>query len=166
MRGTKLKRRNNRQLKIIGLVLILSVVLVSIILIQSTAPMRSAKKQGIDISKEVAGIEKVDDFYWFTRDKTYFTVVGKNDKNEEKIVFLPQDGTEAVVMDQSSGIDSKTAIQKVLDLKETKNIKKISLGLYDGQAVWEVVADSKEKGINYYLVAFNNGEIVNTINDL
>ena len=116
------KRKSNRQLKIIGLVLILTVVLVSIVLIQSASPMRQAKKQGVALSREVAGIEEVTDFYWFTRDKTYFTVVGNDEKNVGKIVFLPQDGEEAVIMNQSDGIDDTTAIQNVLDLKETKKL--------------------------------------------
>ena len=160
------KRKSNRQLKIIGLVLILTVVLVSIVLIQSASPMRQAKKQGVALSREVAGIEEVTDFYWFTRDKTYFTVVGNDEKNVGKIVFLPQDGEEAVIMNQSDGIDDTTAIQNVLDLKETKKIKKISLGLYKNEAVWEVVANSNQGGINYYLVSFKDGKILNTIKDI
>lgn len=161
-----MNKKSNRQLKIIGLVLILSVVLVSIVLTQSASPMRKAKKQSIKISKEVANINNVDDFYWFTRDKTYFTVLGTDDNNTGKVVFLPEDGTEAVVMNQADGINDQEAIQKVLDLKETKKIKKISLGLYDNQAVWEVVADNLDYGINYYLVAFKDGEIINKVTNL
>ena len=158
-----MNKKSNRQLKIIGLVLILTVVLISIVLIQSASPMRKAKKQGIEISKEVAGIETVQDFYWFTREKTYFTVLGITDKDQEKIVFLPQDGTEAIVMNQKDGIDDKEAIQKVLDLKETRKIKKVSLGFQDNRAVWEVVADSNDNRLTYYLVDFKDGEIINKI---
>ena len=158
-----MNRKSNRQLKIIGLVLILTIVLISIVLVQSSSPMRKAKKQGIRISKEIANIETVDDFYWFTREKTYFTVVGIDDNNNEKVVFIPQDGTEAIVMNGDNGIKSNEAVQKVLDLKETKKIKKISLGLYNNQPVWEVVAANSNDGISYYLIDFNKGEIVNTI---
>ena len=52
------------------------------------------------------------------------------------------------------------------DLKETKKIKKISLGLYKNEAVWEVVANSNQGGINYYLVSFKDGKILNTIKDI
>lgn len=163
MGDDSVNRKSNRQLKIIGLVLILTVLLISIVLFQSASPMRKAKKQGIKISREIANIETVDDFYWFTREKTYFTVVGKDTSDTEKIVFIPQDGTEAVVMNADKGIESSEAVQKVLDLKETKKIKKVSLGLYDKKPVWEVVADSIDHGIKYYLIDFNQGEIVNTI---
>ncbi len=163
MREDEVNRKYNRQLKIISLVLILTIVLISIVLIQSASPMRKAKKQGIKVSEEVAGITQVEDFYWFTREKTYFTVVGYNDKSEEKVVFLPQDGEEAVVMNAKDGIDDNEAIQKVLDLKENRKIKKISLGLYQEKPVWEVVAESHEKQTNYYLVDFKTGDIVNKI---
>lgn len=156
-------QKSSRQLKIIGLVLILTILLISIVLIQSASPMRKAKKQSIKISEEIANIKDVDDFYWFTREKTYFTVVGKDNEKTEKIVFIPQDGTEAVVMNAEQGLESHEAVQKVLDLKETKKIKKISLGLYDNKPVWEIVANSVDEGIKYYLVDFSNGDIVNTI---
>lgn len=158
-----MNKKSNRQLKIIGLVLILTVVLISIVLVQSSSPMRKAKKQGIEVARKVADIEYVEDFYWFTRENTYFTVLGIDKNNNEKVVFLPQDGSEAVVMNQKDGIDDKEAVQKVLDLKETRKIKKVSLGLYKKKPVWEIVANSNENGINYYLVDFNDGEIINKI---
>lgn len=158
-----MNKKSNRQLKIIGLVLILTVVLISIVLVQSSSPMRKAKKQGIEVARKVADIEYVEDFYWFTREDTYFTVLGIDKNNNEKVVFLPQDGSEAVVMNQKDGIDDKEAVQKVLDLKETRKIKKVSLGLYEKKPVWEIVANGNENGINYYLVDFNDGEIINKI---
>lgn len=161
-----MNRKRNQQLKIIGTVLILTIVLVGVVLFQSASPMRKAKKQAVKISKEVANISEVEDFYWFTREKTYFTVVGVDNKNVEKIVFLPQDGSEAVVMNQKDGISNDEAIKKVLAKKETKKINKVSLGLYENKPVWEVAADSNESGLNYYLVDFKSGEIVNTLNQV
>lgn len=158
-----MNRKSNRQLKIIGLVLILTIVLISLVLVQSASPMRKAKRQGINISKEIANIQTVDDFYWFTREKTYFTVVGVDNENTSKVVFIPQDGTEAIVMNSDKGVASNEAVQKVLDLKETKKIKKVSLGIYENQPVWEVVAANNDHGINYYLIDFVKGDIVDTI---
>ena len=158
-----MSKRNNRQLKIIGLVLILTVLLISLVLFQSASPMRKAKKEGFKIAQEVANVQSVDDFYWFTREKTYFTVVGKNSDQVEKAVFLTQDGTEALVMDMEEGLTDKEAIQKVLDLKETSKIKKISLGIFEEKPSWEVVAKSKDHQIVYYLVDFKTGEIVKKI---
>ncbi|MDT2849539.1 DUF5590 domain-containing protein [Vagococcus carniphilus] len=161
-----MNRKRNQQLKIFGSILILTIVLVGVVLFQSASPMRKAKSQAVKISKNVAGISDVQDFYWFTRDKTYFTVVGTDNKNIEKIVFLPQDGSEAVIMNQKDGITNDEAIKKVLDMKKTKKINKVSLGIYKEKPVWEVVANSIESGLNYYLVDFQSGEIVNEINQV
>ncbi|MGX7025983.1 cell wall elongation regulator TseB-like domain-containing protein [Vagococcus hydrophili] len=161
-----MSRKRNRQLKIITVSLILFLVLIGIILFQSSSPMRKAKGQAIKISEEVANITEVKDFYWFTRDKTYFTVVGLNDKNEAKIVLLPQDGSEALVMNEKDGINADDAIQVVLDTKETKKIKKVSLGMYDKKPVWEVVATAKDNSLTYYLVDFKEGKITNKMTDL
>ncbi|SLM86313.1 hypothetical protein FM121_09500 [Vagococcus fluvialis bH819] len=128
--------------------------------------MRKAKNQAIKISEEVANISKVENFYWFTRDRTYFTVVGTDDKNESKVVLLPQDGSEALVMNQKDGLTGDDAIQVVLDTKETKKIKKISLGMYDKKPVWEVVATAKDNSLSYYLIDFKEGKITNKMTDL
>lgn len=165
-RQVLVSRKRNQQLKIFGSILILMIVLVGVILFQSASPMRKAKSQAIKISKNIANISEVDEFYWFTRDKTYFTVVGLDNKNVEKIVFLPQDGSEAVIMSQKDGITNDEAIKKVLDMKKTKKINKVSLGMYKEKAVWEVVADSIENGLDYYLIDFKSGEIVNEINQV
>ncbi len=161
-----MSKKRNRQLKLVTLSLILFLVLLGIILFQSSSPMRKAKNQAIKISEEVANISKVEDFYWFTRDKTYFTVVGTDDKNEEKIVLLPQDGSEALVMNQKDGLTGDDAIQVVLDTKETKKIKKISLGMYDKKPVWEVVAIAKDNSLSYYLIDFKEGKMTNKMTDI
>ncbi|MEG0287034.1 MULTISPECIES: DUF5590 domain-containing protein [Vagococcus] len=158
-----MNKRSNRQVKILGLILILAVVLISLVLFQSASPMRKAKKEGIKIAQSVADIQQVDEFYWFTREKTYFTVVGEDKNQVEKVVFLPQDGSEALVMEQKEGLTDKEAIQKVLDLKETSKIKKVSLGIYDNKPTWEIVAKSKDGGIVYYLIDFKNGDVIKKI---
>lgn len=153
-----------KQLKFLALFLILTLSLMIIIIVQSNAPMHRAKKQATQIAKDIAKIERTDEFYWFTRDKTYFTVIGQDDKNQTKVVFIPQDGSEAVIIDQKNGVTDSTAIQEVLDTNETTRIKKISLGMIDNKAVWEVVAESKSHTLNYYLVDFKEGHIVETLN--
>ena len=158
-----MNKRSNRQVKILGLILILAVVLISLVLFQSASPMRKAKKEGIKIAQSVADIQQVDEFYWFTREKTYFTVVGEDKNQVEKVVFLPQDGSEALVMEQKEGLTDKEAIQKVLDLKETSKIKKVSVGIYDNKPTWEIVAKSKDGGIVYYLIDFKNGDVIKKI---
>ena len=158
-----MNKRSNRQVKILGLILILAVVLISLVLFQSASPMRKAKKEGIKIAQSVADIQQVDEFYWFTREKTYFTVVGEDKNQVEKVVFLPQDGSEALVMEQKEGLTDKESIQKVLDLKETSKIKKVSLGIYDNKPTWEIVAKSKDGGIVYYLIDFKNGDVIKKI---
>ncbi|HCM88965.1 MULTISPECIES: DUF5590 domain-containing protein [Vagococcus] len=161
-----MSKKRNRQLKLVTLSLILFLILMGIILFQSSSPMRKAKNQAIKISEEVANISKVENFYWFTRDRTYFTVVGTDDKNESKVVLLPQDGSEALVMNQKDGLTGDDAIQVVLDTKETKKIKKISLGMYDKKPVWEVVATAKDNSLSYYLIDFKEGKITNKMTDL
>lgn len=155
-----------KQLRRVALFLILVVVLVIIILGQATSPYRQARKEAIAVSKDISDMTKVDDFYWYTREQSYFTVVGENEQSEKKLVVIPEDGKEAIVIPANKGITAPEAVQKVLDLNETKRIKKIAFGLTNNKPIWEITAQSNEEGLSYYLVDFTNGEIIETVKNV
>ncbi|RHH66534.1 peptidase [Vagococcus sp. AM17-17] len=151
--------RENRVIKYLTITLIAIIVIISVIMYQSTATYRSTKRQAVEIAKNLGHINKVDEFYWFTRQENTYSVVGKDDKNEEKIVMIPENGKEALVVYANKGINQDDAIQAVLDTKETKKIKKVSLGLFKDEPVWEITAESKDNHLVYYLVDFYSGKI-------
>lgn len=158
--------KKRRDLKLLALFLFLLIVLTVVIFVRADYPMHKAKKEATAIAKEQAGIQEVTDFYWFTRKDTYFTVVGLTEKGEGLIVIIPREGGQTEILKQSEGVTEKEAIQSVLDDKTSNEIKKITLGLVDDEPVWEIVAESKEYGINYYLVSFRTGDIIHTLHNV
>lgn len=144
------------------LLIILSVLIIS----QGLKPVNKVKKESTKIAREVADIQKVDEFYWFNREKNYYTVVGRDSKNQEKVVFIPQDGSEALIMDWSAGITEDEVIQLMLDVKEVKRLRKLTLGVYKGNPVWEVVATNQHNQIDYYLLDFETGKIEQTLKNV
>lgn len=161
-----MRRKKEKQLKRMTIFLVLMIVLVGIILVQATSPERSAKKQATKIAKEISGIKTVDEFYWFNREETSYTVVGRDADNQGIITIIPEDGTEALIIYSNEGLSDRDAVQAVLDLNETKSISKITLGMYDNKPVWEISAKSKENRLSYYLVDFKTGEIINKLTNL
>lgn len=155
--------RRGNGIKVLAIGLMLALIFITTVLVQSISPVTKAKKQAKEVANSIAGVERVDDFYWFIREKTYFTIVGRTADNESKIVLIPEDGSEAVVMANNEGINEKEAIAKVIDTKEVKRIKKINLGMVKGQPVWEVTAVGKSDPLSYYLVDFASGDIIETI---
>lgn len=151
--------RENRIIKYLTLTLIAIIVLISIVFYLSTSAYRSTKKQAVTIAKELGQIETVDDFYWFTRQENTYSVVGRDEENIEKIVMIPENGKQALVVNADKGVNRDEAIQAVLEKDETKNIKKITLGLVNNKPVWEVTATSKDNHLVYYLVDFYSGKV-------
>jgi len=151
--------RGEKFIKYLTLTLIAIIVLVSIVFYRSTSSYRSAKKQAVTIAKDLGHIQKVDDFYWFTRQENTFSVVGRDNENVEKIVMIPEKGKEALVINADKGVNQDDAIQSVLKRNETKRIKKVSLGLVEKKPVWEVTAIGNDDHLVYYLVDFYSGDV-------
>ncbi|WP_179190499.1 DUF5590 domain-containing protein [Candidatus Enterococcus mansonii] len=146
--------------------LLVVIVMITIFYVRSTHPRTQAKKEATQIAKEYAHLESVDQFYWFTRKKTYFTVTGKNDKGEELIVIIPKSGEKVTVLNQKDGVEEGHIRQIVeTDYKE-KEIKKVNLGLYKGKPTWEVLTQNEHGLLTYYLLSFENAEEIMIIKNV
>ncbi|MEI5992842.1 hypothetical protein A5880_000381 [Enterococcus sp. 4G2_DIV0659] len=163
------ERNETRMTKILlGVIafLLVVIVMITIFYVRSTHPRTQAKKEATQIAKEYAHLESVDQFYWFTRKKTYFTVTGKNDKGEELIVIIPKSGEKVTVLNQKDGVEEGHIRQIVeTDYKE-KEIKKVNLGLYKGKPTWEVLTQNEHGLLTYYLLSFENAEEIMIIKNV
>lgn len=136
--------------------------------IRASRPMRQAKQEAVEIAEEYANIDTVDDFYWFTREETYFTVMGKDDSGHDLAVIIPKSGNKVTVEQQDEGLSEQEAKQAVLQEHENESVEKASLGMVDNTPVWEVVTtdDDNAQASNYYLLQFDNGEEVKNLRDI
>lgn len=130
--------------------------------------MRQARQEAVEIAEEYANIDTVDDFYWFTREETYFTVMGKDENDRALAVIIPKSGDKVRVEEQSEGLSEQEAKQAVLQEHEDETIEKASLGIVDNDPVWEVVTtdENDDEGSNYYLLQFQDGEEVKNLRDI
>ena len=162
-------RNETRKIKIlISVIAILLIIIVTITIfyIRSTHPRTQAKKEATEIAKEYAHLETIDNFYWFTRKETYFSVTGQNDQGEKLAVIIPKSGEKVTVLNQKDGVE-EGHIRQILetDYKE-KNIQKISLGLYDDKPTWEIVTKNDDHTLNYYLLSFEKAEEIMVIKNV
>ncbi len=147
---------------------ILSCILVFslIFYIRSSRPMREAKNDTIRYAEKYADLKDVERFYWFTREKTYFSVTGTDKEGKKIVVIIPKSGDKVVVKNQSEGLTQEEAVQEVKEKYSPNNILKINLGMFKEQIVWEVTAQNKQKQLSYYLISFSTGDEVKTIKNL
>ncbi|KAF1304855.1 MULTISPECIES: cell wall elongation regulator TseB-like domain-containing protein [Enterococcus] len=153
------------------ILIILASVLAAILLFggifytRATRPLRQAEKEATAMAKKYTDLEEVDQFYWFTREKTYFSLTGKNKKGQQIAVIIPKDGKKITLLAQKDGITEDAAKAMVAKTYPKESVEKASLGIFEDEPVWEIVTRTS-KGVNYYLIAFENGEEIKTITNV
>ncbi|KRL04224.1 DUF5590 domain-containing protein [Liquorilactobacillus oeni] len=137
-----------------------------IIFWQSAAPRRDAKTNAVNFARKYAGLKDETDFYLFNRKKTYFTVAGTNNKNQQIYVIIAKKGGQTVILKQSSGIREQQANSLIKKNKKPQKILKTTLGIWQKSPVWEVTYLNHQGNLCYTLFAFKNGKVVKEIENL
>lgn len=133
---------------------------------RSNRPYAKAQREAIQLAKEYTGLEKADQFYWYSRKKTYFSVTGTDKEGKQIVVIIPQSGKKVTVLKQSEGLTEAAAIKKVQTAHPKNKIMKTALGMLDKKAVWEITTKNADGYFAYYLVDFHSGEIVKSIENV
>lgn len=146
------------------LVIIIALGILGYLKVQS--PMQQAKKEAIALAKKHTDLVDVDEFYWYNRQQTYFSLVGSDKKGETIAVIVPKSGDKLTVLPQKKGITADKAKALVNNTFHSQTAKKAELGMYDKKPVWEVMATDKQGQITYYLLSFEKGEEIKVIKDV
>lgn len=147
-------------------VLVLLIIGVAFSFWKCSRPVNQAEEEATTIAKKYADLSQVDDFYWFKRDKSSFTVMGKDKAGKEVVVFIPESGDKVTVMNKKDGLSEAEAKSIIHQEAPNETITKASLGLYKEQPAWEVVTKDKLGKLSYYLMAFKDGADMGTIKNI
>ena len=151
---------------LIGITILLLIILFSSLsYIRATSPIRQAKAEATQLAKQYANIEEVDRFYWFTREDTYFSVLGKNQEQQDVVAIIPKSGENVTVLAQDEGLTEDEAKEKIFKDYPRETLRKATLGMFEDQPVWEVMTKGN-KGNNYYLLDFKDGKEVKVIRNI
>ena len=157
------QRKLNRWLLGIVTFLLIIIVAATMIFIRSNRPMQQAKREAIQMAEKYADLKTADQFYWFNRDKTYFTVTGENNAGEAIIVIVPNSGEKVRVLNQKDGL-TEQQVEKRFESENPELIfEKVNLGIYRDKTAWEITAKDNQGAIYYYLLAFNDGKEIKVI---
>ena len=162
--------KKNRRLEwtLVGVALALIIFILGFIslMYRSNRPMAQAKEEATTIAKKYTDLEAVEDFYWFTREDTYFSLLGQDKSGKEIAVIVPKDGNKVTVLNQKDGLTELTALQTVAKAYPKEKVKQAKLGIYKEVPAWEVTTTSESGKVNYVLVSFDKGEEINKISDI
>lgn len=156
----------NKILLIVSVVLILFIVSWSLIFIRSTKPAKQAEKEATELAASYADLQSVDEFFWFNREETYFSLTGRNGEGQAIAVIIPESGNNIKVLNQTDGLTSAQVRAVVLEEYGETTITKTSLGIYQDQPVWEVTTQAADGSFSYYLLSFEKGQEVKVIKNI
>lgn len=60
--------------------------------------MRQARNEAIEIAQKYTDLKEVDQFYWFNRQASSFSLVGTDDKENKIVVIIPKSGEKVSVL--------------------------------------------------------------------
>ncbi|MCP0887710.1 DUF5590 domain-containing protein [Ligilactobacillus sp. WILCCON 0076] len=130
-------------------------------------PLVAAKKEAYTLADKYANLKTHTAFYWYNREKTYYTVAGKNNKNEAVYVIVSKKGDKINIYSQSKGITAKKAKQYVQSNEKPKKILKVALGMKTKkQPVWEITYLNKKGELCYDLISFKSGKVIKSIQNI
>ena len=111
-------------------------------------------------------VEKEDAFYRYSRDKTFYTVFGTNADNQKIYAIVSKNGKKINIYGQEDGISAETAKKAVRKRQDVKKITNVGMGMKGKTPVWEVTYLNAYGNLCYDIIAFKNGDIIKTIQNI
>ncbi|KRM97504.1 hypothetical protein FC19_GL001545 [Liquorilactobacillus aquaticus DSM 21051] len=165
MRRTKYYRNNLKRIIVLATVIIVAFG-AFVIYSQLTSPRREARAEATKLAQKYAKLKTVKNFYWYNRQKTYFTVDGQNNSGQNIYVVIAQKGGQINIYSHDKGISDSQARSIVRKEHQPKKITKIAMGMWKNKPVWEITYLNKSNRLCYDLVSFKNGSMLKTIQNI
>ncbi len=151
---------------IIGILVLLLVFIIwrGINIYQSALePLNNAEAKGNEIALEKTPIETIEDSYTYFGTKEYQVVIGKNDKDEKMIAWIPKKKGEMVTRLERDGITENEALAILKRERNPQEIRSVKLGVEDNIPIWEIIYIGSDNRLTYHKLYFETGKYRNSI---
>ncbi|MBD7895737.1 DUF5590 domain-containing protein [Limosilactobacillus sp. Sa3CUN2] len=162
----KQNRSTGQTIRNLLIVIVAIIVIMGIFYLISNQPRSAARRQTVSIAKKYAHLKDPGSFYIYNRESTYYTIAGKNDKDQPLLVVVPQHGGNVRVLKQNSGLTAQQVIQQVRQDHNPQKVLKAAPGVFNDKVVWEVTYRNQKGQLCYELVNFKTGKVIQSINNL
>ncbi|CAM3978940.1 cell wall elongation regulator TseB-like domain-containing protein [Lederbergia lenta] len=153
-------------LLISSIVLIIAVVSI-VIYSKARAPFNNDREMAEKKAGKEAEIVSIDKYYIYNGSHTYYTIVGKDKAGVQKVVWIPDNPKEKLVIKKlSDGISEQDAINKLFNEEKPKEILGVRLGIEKDLPIWELAYLDEKSNLNYYYIHFDTGEWWRKIDNL
>ncbi|MEH7224316.1 DUF5590 domain-containing protein [Bacillus sp. JJ1566] len=126
-------------------------------------PLIKYEAKGNEIALDKTPIETIEDSYTYFGTKAYQVVIGKNDKDEKLIAWIPEKKGEIVTRFESDGITENEAVAILKKERNPQEIRSVKLGLEDNIPIWEIIYIGSDNRLTYHKLYFETGKYRNSI---
>lgn len=127
---------------------------------KAVAPKKLTEKQAVNIARDQADLQTIQNVTSYYGNKSYSVVKGLNDKDEKMIVWVPQNGEILTIRKASSGISKEEAVNILQKDQQPNKIVKAVLGLEKGIPVWEITYLDEQNRYSFYYIDFQHGKFI------
>ncbi|MCF6515071.1 hypothetical protein GSH19_02685 [Lactobacillus sp. S2-2] len=160
------KNKTKRYTYILVTLFIFLILILGFYLHKAKAPQNNAKNEAISIAKSKAGLKDYQSFYSSNLYHTYYSVEGINNKDKQIFVIIDKDNGNTRVEETKNGINNKQIKQVLASKYKVKKILKNEISIFNNKTVWISTFINSNDKLNYVVIDFHNGSILNSINNL
>lgn len=149
------------------------IVVLFIIIIFSTVTYFSSQKDiakweadTVQMAKKEAQMDKVTQFYVFTKDKTYYTVQGEDESGSEIYFTYSPDTKEKRIGVVSEMVNKENAIALTRNDLPDVTVENANIGVENDGYVWEVSFRDSNGALGYHYIDASDAQWYETINNL
>ncbi len=122
-------------------------------------PMANEQEQAVEKAVRSGQIQSVQEVQPYNGTSTIMTVFGENKAGENIAVFVQNtEEDQFPEVKLSDGISAEKAMNAVLKEQKVTKVLHVSLGLEDGEPIWEVAFKNEHGKLNYVYIQFKDGE--------
>lgn len=132
----------------------------------SQSDINQAENETIKLVEYDHKVKSVNDFYWTTIGKTYFSLDFIDEDNNQRYAIVSQDGGDTKYYTPKDIISKEDAMSITVNNVKPYKIMQSRLGIHENQPVWEMTLLNENDTISYYYLNATNGEWIQTIENI
>lgn len=153
-----------------GMYAVIAVVLVAAavfaVFFRAVQPEKDAHGEAVRLARKYAHLRKEDAFYRYSRNQTFYTVAGTDSGKRKIYVIVSKNGRKINIYNQKDGISAATAGNMVRRRQNVRKVMNVGMGMRGKTPVWEVTYLNSYGNLCYDIIAFKNGDVIKTIQNI
>lgn len=117
----------------------------------SARPFLEGEQHAEQVATQYAGVTVISEVARYNGEKSYYSVAGKSQADEDLLVLIPEESSDILVYKAEAGISQEEA-KTIAKENGAGEIVKVTFGYFKDQPIWEV-----KSGSIYYTIAFEDG---------